>query len=220
MSNEERESAIEALDQKLHSKKAELEAASAKREKDLAIAQAIANTAVGITAALKLGWPMAIPAIAFAIAIGAAQVIAIGGAYNAPSVSSFAPGAGGDGGGGSTSGTIAAAGGDKGGGGKTPGFQSGTGGFIPAISDFIVGEPAPEMVQLRGPIENVQMSVTPMGPTGVRPARNEGNLNITVNVPVTAIDAFHFSQLIHERIIPEIEDAIRNGIMNVERRAR
>lgn len=67
----------EALDKELDDKKAELELKQAKREKALAIMGAIMNTAMGITAALKLGPVMGLVMAAIVGAMGAAQIATI-----------------------------------------------------------------------------------------------------------------------------------------------
>jgi hypothetical protein len=189
MSNEERAAAIEALDQQMHDKKAALEAAAEKRERAMAIANAIANTAVAITTALKaLPWPFNLPAIGFAIATGAAQIAAIGGAYSGPSVGSFSGGgtdAGGTpvGGGAGGGGTGRGAGGGAG----VPKFATGTDGFIPAVREFIAGDPGPnqEVVRLSGDIGGVGMSVTPIN-------NDSGNGQIQIDVKIDAVDSKSF----------------------------
>lgn len=60
------------------------------------IADAIVSTAQGIAAGVKLGWPMGIPAVAWAVASGAAQISKIrstqfGGGGSAPAAVSAAP---------------------------------------------------------------------------------------------------------------------------------
>lgn len=198
MSNEERTAAIEALDAKMHQKKAELEAASAKRERFLAIANAIGNTAVAVTKAMTIApWPFNLPAIAFAIATGAAQIAAIGGAYSGPDVGDFsAPGGtGGSGGGGGGAGATGETGGTRpvgmeDTGGKAPGFQTGTNGYITPPSDFYVGEPySTERVKMRGDLKKVKMSVEPTPGKNIK-KRNISRIkddNVTKGIKAIAI---------------------------------
>ena len=212
MSNEARTLALEALDSKMHAKKTALENAAAKREKALAIAQAIANTAVAITTALKsLPWPFNLPAIAFAIAMGAAQIAAIGGAYKGPNIGDY------EGGGGST-----APGGEGGPGkGGDPGpdqnierFQEGTPGWIDAMPEFIAGDPgSPERVQLGGNLAGVKMNITPL--RGGMPAGETREINVIFHV--SAIDASDFQEKLQREAVPVIEEAIQNGLIPIPR---
>lgn len=217
LSNEDRTIAIENLDARMHQKKAALEAQAQKRERAMAIAQAIANTAVAITTALKsLPWPLNLPAIAFAIATGAAQIAAIGGAFKAPGMESFAPGGG--------EGAGAGNGGEPGGGSRVPGaggqrieaFQAGTGGYITPPRDFLVGEPySPERVQLRGNLQDVGMSVTPLGQTA--PASQSG-INIHLDFSgMHVIDATDFENRVREFLPRLMQQLLTNGLVNVPR---
>jgi methyl-accepting chemotaxis protein len=224
MSNEEKEAAISDLNNKMHRKKAELDEAAAKREKALAIAQAIANTAVAITkAAASAIWPLNLPAIAFAIALGAAQIAAIGGAYKSPDIGGYAPGGGGggEGGGGSGGGggTIVEGGGPGPGsgtivaGGRTPRFANGTNGYITPPSQFIAGDPlSPEIIQVQGNRDAVKMSVTPLG---ARDVSQQVNVQFNIN----AIDAASFMSKIHSDIMPVIREAILRGYITIPRRS-
>jgi hypothetical protein len=204
MSNEERALAIEGLDAAMHRKKAELEAASAKRERFLAIANAIGNTAVAITKAMTIApWPFNLPAIIFAGVTGAAQIRAIGGAYKTPGVGDFAPpGEGGGtspGGGGGEGGGLGTGTETFGGGGKGPAFQHGTNGYITPPQDFTVGEPySTEQVRLRGDLQNVGMSITPLGQT---PAASGANINFNF-AGMQVRDATDFENQMRE-FIPE-----------------
>ena len=212
MTNEERTAALENLDAQMHQKKAALEAQAAKREKAMAIAQAIANTAVAITTALKaLPWPFNLPLIAFAIATGAAQIAAIGGAYKGPGIGDFG-GGGNDGGGGGGGG-----GGNGGGGGpgkhEVPAFQSGTGGYIVPPRDFLVGEEGPELVHMRGTTGRALMAITPLSQS----REPGGNINISIPIAVTAVDASHFKAKIQAEIIPAIKEAILAGLIMIPR---
>lgn len=215
LSNEAKTIAIEELDAKMYQKKQQLEAAAAKREKVMAIGQAIANTAVAITKAMTVApWPFNIPAIAFAIATGAAQIAAIGGAYKAPGMESFAPG-GGETGGGETGG--GGGGVETGGGGrKIEAFQAGTNGYITPPRDFIVGDPySPERVQLRGDLQNVGMSVTPLGQTA--PISQSG-VNIHLDFSgMHIIDATDFENRVRDFLPRLMQQFFNNGIVNVPR---
>jgi TP901 family phage tail tape measure protein len=204
----QRESALENLEVQFANKKAAVEAASAKREKKLAIAGALANTAVAVTkAATSAPWPFNLPSIAFAIALGAAQLAIIGGAYNAPSLGSFAPGSGSSGG---------SAGGGSGGGGapKSPG--AGEGGGIPKFADggqiagnnldFISGEAGAELVQKRGNL----LTITPLE-GGAGGAGKMVNLNINVKT----VDATGFRQIIDDVILPEVRDALDDNRLTI-----
>lgn len=211
MSHEQKEAAIEALDTKMHQKKAALDAAAAKREKALAIAQAIANTAVAITTALKaLPWPFNLPAIAFAIAMGAAQIAAIGGAYKGPNIGDFEGGTGGDTGGGGGGGDDYAGGGKK----YFETYQHGTRGWVDAMPEFIAGDPgSPERVQLGGNLAGVKMNITPLRdsiPTG-----ETRTFNIVFNV--SPIDASDFQEKLQREAVPVIEEAIQNGLIPIPR---
>ncbi len=78
------------LDEELEAKKEELRLKAARRERNIAIAQAIANTALGITQVwVKPGFPMAIPLTAVVAGMGALQVATIQKQYEA----NIAPGA-------------------------------------------------------------------------------------------------------------------------------
>jgi hypothetical protein len=204
MSNEARTLAIENLDSQMHIKKSQLEIASAKREKALAIAQAIANTGVAITKAMTVApWPFNLAAIAFAIFTGAAQIKAIGGAYKSPDIGDFAPpGEGGGtspGGGGGEGGGLGTGTETFGGGGKGPAFQHGTNGYITPPQDFTVGEPySTEQVRLRGDLQNVGMSITPLGQT---PAASGANINFNF-AGMQVRDATDFENQMRE-FIPE-----------------
>lgn len=214
MTNEERTAAIEALDSRMHQKKAALEAQAQKREKAMAIAQAIANTAVAVTTALKsLPWPLNLPAIAFAIATGAAQIASIGGAYKAPGLESFAPGGaeggdtGGGGGGGIETSSAPRRGIEK--------FQTGTNGYITPPRDFIVGDPySPERVQLGGNLQNVGMSVTPLGQTA--PAVGGVNINLDFS-GMSVIDATDFENRVRKFLPALMRQYFLNGLVNVPR---
>lgn len=217
LSNEAKTLAIESLDAGMYQKKQQLEAAAAKREKAIAIGQAIANTAVAITKAMTVApWPFNIPAIAFAIFTGAMQIKAIGGAYKAPGMESFAPG-GGEG--------VGAGGGDEPGGGRrVPGaggqrieaFQAGTDGFITPPRNFLVGEPySPERIQLQGNLQGVGMSVTPLGQTA--PASQSG-INIHLDFSgMHVIDATDFENRVREFLPRLMQQLLTNGIVNVPR---
>jgi TP901 family phage tail tape measure protein len=215
MSNEERTIAIENLDARMHAKKAALEAQAQKRERAMAIAQAIANTAVAITTALKsLPWPFNLPAIAFAIATGAAQIAAIGGAYKAPGLEIFAPG----GGEGSGSEPVGGRGSKESGGrvgGEVPAYQTGTHGYITPPRDFLVGEPySPERVQLRGNLQGVGMSVTPLGQT----APVHGGTNIHLDFSgMHVIDATDFENRVRDFLPRLMQQFFNNGMVYIPR---
>jgi hypothetical protein len=220
LSNEERTIAIENLDARMHAKKAALEAQAQRRERAMAIAQAIANTAVAITTALKsLPWPFNLPAIAFAIATGAAQIAAIGGAFKAPGIESFGPGGetggGTVGGGGGTEAGREIGGGGRGG--ERPGFQSGTNGFITPPSDFLVGEPySPERIQLRGDVQGVKMAVTPMGQTA---AASQGGVNIHLDFSgMHVIDATDFENRVRDFLPKLMQKFFDSGTNRFPRR--
>jgi TP901 family phage tail tape measure protein len=220
LSNEERTIAIENLDARMHAKKAALEAQAQKRERALAIAQAIANTAVAVTTALKaLPWPLNLPAIAFAIFTGAAQITAIGGAFKSPGIESFKPGGetgGGtvDGGGGTEAGREIGGGGR---GGERPGFQSGTSGFITPPNNFLVGEPySPEIIQLRGDVQGVKMAVTPMGQTA---AASQGGVNIHLDFSgMHVIDATDFENRVRDFLPKLMQKFFDSGTNRFPRR--
>jgi TP901 family phage tail tape measure protein len=63
--------------------------------KAFGVAQAVISTAIGITRAMELGWPAAIPAMALAAATGAAQIAAITSAQKGSGAPPTAPGGGG-----------------------------------------------------------------------------------------------------------------------------
>ena len=78
------------LDEELEAKKEELRLKAARRERNIAIAQAIANTALAITQVwVKPGFPMAIPLTAVVAGMGALQIATIQKQYEA----NIAPGA-------------------------------------------------------------------------------------------------------------------------------
>lgn len=212
LSNEERTAAIEDLDSRMYQKKAALEAQAQKRERAMAIAQAIANTAVAITTALKaLPWPLNLPAIAFAIATGAAQIAAIGGAYSGSSIGDYS----GDGGGGGGGGGAGIGDGGGAGGRKAPAYQSGTNGYITPPSDFLVGEPySTERVQLRGNLQNVGMSITPLGQT--LPANSGTQINLDFS-GMHVIDATDFENRVREFLPRLMQKFIDAGYINIPR---
>lgn len=217
LSNEDRTIAIENLDARMHQKKAALEAQAQKRERAMAIAQAIANTAVAITTALKsLPWPLNLPAIAFAIATGAAQIAAIGGAYKAPGMESFAPGGAETGGAGAGGGEAGAGGPGGGVGRRTEAFQAGTNGYVTPPRDFIVGDPySPERVQLKGNLQNVGMSVTPLGQTA--PASQNG-VNIHLDFSgMHIIDATDFENRVREFLPRLMQKFFDSGMIHFPR---
>lgn len=77
ISQEQYSNQVQMIDEETDRKKEELSRKQAAREKALAIFQAMANTAVGVTAALKMG-PIIGPILAAVVgALGAAQVAAI-----------------------------------------------------------------------------------------------------------------------------------------------
>lgn len=77
ISREQYSNQVQMIDEETDRKKEELSRKQAAREKALAIFQAMANTAVGVTAALKMG-PIIGPILAAVVgALGAAQVAAI-----------------------------------------------------------------------------------------------------------------------------------------------
>jgi hypothetical protein len=213
MSNEERSLAIEALDAQMHAKKAALEAQAQKRERAMAIAQAIANTAVAITTALKaLPWPFNLPAIAFAIATGAAQIAAIGGAYKAPGLESFAPGGGEAGEGGAGGGGEVGAGRV---GREVAAFQTGTQRYITPPREFLVGEPySTERIQLRGPLRGVGMSVTPLGQTA--PVQSGTNIHLDFS-GMHIIDATDFENRVRDFLPRLMQQLFDNGIIYIPR---
>jgi TP901 family phage tail tape measure protein len=202
----ERERQLEDLEVQFANKKASVQAASAKKEKKLAIASAIANTAVAVTKAMTtLAWPFNLPAIAFAIATGAAQIAAIGGAYNAPSAGSFAPGAGSSGG---------AAGGGGGSTGGSPG-KRGEGG-VPKFAEggriggnnleFISGEEGPEFIQKRGNL----LTITPIqGGDGL----NGGSK--MVNITIQTIDTRGMRELFENELKPMIRSSFDDNDLTV-----
>lgn len=233
----EREAQLESLQSQYDAKKAAIETASAKREKALNIASAIANTAVAVTkAATSAPWPFNIPAIIFAAATGAAQLAILGKAYSGPGESNFAPGSGSGSGTGSAprtgEGTRPTGGGrrgniDIGAGGKRgalPQFAAGTPGWIKPPPLSIVGEQGIELLQF----ENSSMKITPITGTNVThystgkqhiqhiqpPA--EPNINITFNIH-NIFDAAHLDEIITNRIAPKLETLIRTGYLNVDR---
>ena len=77
ISQEQYNARVSQLDAELDAKKAEIENKQAKRQKAMSITEALINTAVGITSALKLTWPLNLVIAALVGAMGAAQVATI-----------------------------------------------------------------------------------------------------------------------------------------------
>jgi TP901 family phage tail tape measure protein len=227
VSNEEKTRLLENLDAQMHSKKAALEEAAKKREGQIALAQAVANTAVAVTKAIAaLPWPFNLPLIAFAVTTGALQIAAIkksmgasgGGGINVGDVGGGGSGGGGGetiglGGGGGSGGGAGTIGG--GGAGNIEAFQAGTDGFITPPQKFTVGEPlSTEFVQMSGNLDQVKMKITPLQGQG---QGQGGQIMPVVNVYVTAMDAASFQEKIQNEIIPEIQRAMQVGLLNIPR---
>lgn len=77
ISQEKYNSSIEALDHQLDAKKAEIEQKQAKRQKAIAIVDTIINTAVGVSAALKIAPPLGFVLAGITAGMGAAQLALI-----------------------------------------------------------------------------------------------------------------------------------------------
>jgi TP901 family phage tail tape measure protein len=77
ITQEKYNSSIEALDHQLDAKKAEIEQKQAKRQKAIAIVDTIINTAVGISAALKIAPPLGFILAGITAGMGAAQLAVI-----------------------------------------------------------------------------------------------------------------------------------------------
>lgn len=77
INQEEYNTKSEQLDDAYEAKREELEIKQARRQKSMSIVEAIVNTAVGITSAMKLTWPLNMIIAAMVGAMGAAQIALI-----------------------------------------------------------------------------------------------------------------------------------------------